>query len=210
MRNIVCLLVLFCLMFIYGCSDKQISIKVDKNPEVVHRESLPAFEGKFNSKKFVLETKLLISEDGNVVDVNLLNSSGDRKWDTSTISHLKKWKYTPAILNDQPISIWLRQSISVTVLDDYKMHLGEIVVNNLALSDSIYSKITEGMEFSLLAQQYSTSDVGKEPGDLGIVDIRKYPEYVQEKISRLNLNETTQPIKIDNLYYIIKKLPAKR
>jgi TonB family protein len=195
-----------CIITFFSCTaDKNIT-KFEKKPELIHRVPLTSYIGKFSDSKFELKTRLLISEEGNVEEVELLNSSGDKEWDQMAIKKIKEWKYSPAIYHEKPVTIWLLQSIKITVLESFQMHLAEITFKSLSVADTIYSKLKEGIEFSVLARQYSISESSKKSGDLGVIDIRNYSESVQEILVELKNDEVSKPIKIDNLYHIFKRL----
>jgi TonB family protein len=207
--NKLTLTLLLLFLVLIGCSSrKEIIIAVDKKPELLNREPLPPFNGKWKTNKFTLETKLLISKKGNVEGVDLLSSSGDQIWDETAIKQIKNWKYSPAILAGDSIEVWIRQSIKISVIDNFKVHLAEIVCNSLMETDSVYFKIKDGIEFGVVAHQYSKSLSAKNLGDLGIVDIRNYSYTVQEQLAELAVNSISKPIKIADRYYIFKKLPS--
>jgi TonB family protein len=198
--------ILICSIILWGCSSQKPFTKIDKEPELIKKTALTSFSGNFTDKNFELKTRLFISEEGNVSNVELLNSSGDKEWDVKAINRIKEWKYNPAILEGKPISIWFLQSIKITVFEKFKFHLAEIKCKSLLESDTIYSKIKSGVDFGSLARQYSISESSKKSGDLGLVDIQLFPEFVQSILNELKISESSKPLKVDDSYYIYKKM----
>jgi hypothetical protein len=194
-----------CLFILISCSSQNTVTKFDKEPELIKKTPLTSYSGIFKDKIFDLKTRLLISEEGTVVKVDLQSTSGDKEWDEMATKQIKEWKYTPAILDGKPISIWFVQSIKVNVLESYQMYLSEIRCKSLNESDSIYSKIKSGADFGLLARQYSVSESSKNSGYLGLVDVRSLPESVQSVLLGMKVNEVSKPIKVGDLFYIYKK-----
>lgn len=109
--NFFSLLLILTLFLMQRCSIPEQEFIVDTPPQIIVKTTLPPINQYYKGQYFRLDTRLLIGEDGSVNEVKLLNSSRDKEWDTRAISEIKKWRFSPAILQGKPIAIWVKQPI---------------------------------------------------------------------------------------------------
>ena len=58
--------------------------------------------------------KILVDKAGTVRDAILLRSVG-AGLDEAALEAVKKWVYTPAIQNNQPVAVWVAQPINFSL-----------------------------------------------------------------------------------------------
>jgi TonB family protein len=203
--NFFSLLLILTLFLMQKCSIPEQEFIVDTPPQILVKTTLPPINQYSKGQYFKLETRIFIEEDGSVKEVKLLNSNQDKDWDARAISEIKKWRFSPAIYQGKPIAIWVKQPIQVQMEFGNFILLSEIECNNLEQADTVYSKLLSGENFKTLVDIYSISDSKKSNGILGSVDIKKYPQNIQDTLINLKDNQITKPLQIDGKYYIFKR-----
>lgn len=201
MRIFFFLLGLICF---WGCSAVH-NTTDNVAPKLLMQEPLPP-ASKSIQANLKLNMDLLINTDGSVGVVRLLNSSGDKEWDSLAIESIRKWKFTPAIVNGKPVAIWLRQSAIVAYMDPKFLSLAEIVCPTFEEADSVYNALLAGNDFSELVAKHSISESKNNNGNIGSVDIRYYPENIRQELISLTDEDFTKPLEFGNQFIILKKV----
>jgi len=55
---------------------------------------------------------ILISAEGNVEDIRVLESSPSGVFEESAMEALKNWKFEPAVYQGKKVKVWAKQKIS--------------------------------------------------------------------------------------------------
>lgn len=199
-------LVLFIsLVLLSACSSTQETIGLTL-PELVYQYPLPAFPKPLSTSQIRIELKILVSENGSVRTVEILNSSGILSWDSSAIVAIRQWKYSPARYNDKPVTIWLRQTAVVKFSDPHYVLLAEILFENEDIADTAFALLEQGADFTEVVKQYSISTSRSSNGALGSVNVQIFPEQIKKVILKLDNGSYTAPIKYGEHYAIFKRV----
>jgi hypothetical protein len=201
---------LFLVILFSGCSIPEQELKVDTYPQLKEEYPLPSFPYPYSGTEFRLNTRIFLSENGDVISVKLLNTGWDADWDAAAIKQLLKWKFTPAILDGKPISLWIKQPVLIKTSVSSFLYLSEIVCNEKRLIDSVYVLIRSGESFENLVKLFSVSKSKDNYGYLGKIDIQTFPLNVQAILRNTIENSISPVIKIGEQYYIYKKLSDKQ
>ena len=204
MNSSVIFLILF-LIFFLTCNPENNIFKVDKIPSVIYQEPLPPFPKEMRKQVNKLDTRLLISEEGKVLDAQILSSSSNKEWDSLAIEKIKKWIFTPAILNNKPIKIWITQPIRISIKEPLFLPLFEIVFDNATIAFQIYDSLINGADFDIFVNKYSISESKKDNGYIGLINIRNLDPEIQKYLEKLEENEFTKPIIYKGKYTIFKR-----
>ena len=204
MNSSVIFLILF-LIFFLTCNPENNIFKVDKIPSVIYQEPLPPFPKEMRKQVNKLDTRLLISEEGKVLDAQILSSSSNKEWDSLAIEKIKKWIFTPAILNNKPIKIWITQPIRISIKEPLFLPLSEIVLDNATIAFQIYDSLINGADFDIFVNKYSISESKKDNGYIGLINIRNLDPEIQKYLEKLEENEFTKPIIYKGKYTIFKR-----
>lgn len=94
--------------------------------------------------------------------------------------------------------------------EEEKVWLAQIIVDSRKKAEEIIHKITKGQSFSNLATLFSLGPNAKKGGDLGWVNLPQIQPSLRVIITKLKEGEVTPPIKIDDTYYRILKLKARK
>ena len=199
------LVLLFPLIFFSACSSTQETTGITL-PGLIYQHPLPAFPKPLSTFQLKIALKIFVGENGNVRDVELLNSSGDRSWDTAAANTIREWKYSPAKYDGKPVSIWLRQTAVVQFSDPQYLILGEIIFSDEETADSAFALLESGANFSEIVQRYSIASSRSSNGSLGNVNVQIFPEQIKKALLRLNQGAHTAPLKYGEQFAIFKRL----
>ena len=176
-------------------------------PELVSQVPLPGLSPLLQGRHLRLEVKMHIAEDGTVKEAAFATPSGDPEWDRVALEKVRQWKFAPATHEGKPIAIWIRQSIALQFSDQLMMSLAEIRCTERWRADSVYAALQAGAEFTELVQRFSEASTAQSGGLLGEVDIRTFPQGVQEELRDLRPGEFTPPIRIGTAYVLFRHVP---
>jgi TonB family protein len=177
-------------------------------PQLLIQYPLPPAPESMRQAEFQIDMILFILEDGSVGKARLLKGIGDAAWDTLALDTIEKWRFTPARMDNQPVSTWYRLKTTVRAASPVNMPLAEILCTNADVADSVYDFLKQGKDFKELAAKYSVSPSHDKKGMLGEVNINIYPENIRKILARLSPNDFTRPTKYGDLYAIFKR-PAE-
>ena len=176
-------------------------------PELVSQVPLPALSPLLQGKHLRLEVKMHVAEDGSVQEAMFSEPSGDPEWDRAALEKVRQWTFSPAMHGGKPISIWIRQSIVLQFSDQLMMPLAEIRCTDRSRADSVYAALRAGVGFAELVQRFSEASSAQRGGLLGEVDIRTFPQGVQEELKGLRPGEFTPPIRVGTVYVLFRHVP---
>ena len=86
-----------------------------------------------------------------------------------------------------------------------RVHLGQIVLQGADQATLVASYLSENIDFTELAREYSIGPGAAEGGDLGWISLLDLPPALREAVANLEDSDVTAPIQInDELYQIIQ------
>ncbi|MFO7525444.1 MAG: TonB family protein [Ignavibacteriaceae bacterium] len=177
-----------------------------EEPILLKQAPLPEIPASFQNLDFSFICEMLIDKNGNVETARLIESSGDKYWDSLAVLTLLNWQFSPLLYEGVPLKKLIRRKVNVIFTDPNEMVLAEIIFNTLAEAESIYTAVTKGENFFTLAKQYSISDSKINGGRLGKVDINHYSENISRVLEKLKVNEFTNPVVYGKYFAIFKRL----
>ncbi len=198
--------VLLFIVLISGCSSIQLNDIFLIQPKLIDQYPLPVISESIYKDHISLNLQILIDEDGFVRHAKLLSGSGDESWDTLAIASIKKWQYSPALMNEKPIAIWIKQQVYVEFKEPIYLTLAKILCETHEQAHMITEALSKGEDFSKLALKYSSHSSSKENGVLGKVNIQRYPREIYKVLLKLKPNEYTSFMKYGQKYVIFKRI----
>ena len=86
---------------------------VDSKPQITHRTPItyPGDAVKNGIQGYVV-VHLLIAKDGSVELSKVLDSEPQGVFETSVLSGIQDWRFTPARLKGEPVKVWVKQKVS--------------------------------------------------------------------------------------------------
>lgn len=192
-----------------GCASIQPQELPDKLPHLIEQEPFPPMSYAISKTHPEFDLKLQIEDNGEVLQAEILNPTGDAEWDSMAIQRIGKWRFSPAILAGHPIRMWVRIRAYVRTEEPRTMGLAEFVCIDPRLADSVYALLLSGEDFGRLVSLLSISKSKANNGDLGQVDIHRYAQGVQKTLLQLKENEITEPLAMGQQYVIFKRTALK-
>ena len=199
------LLFFFSLTYFAACSSTQQTTDLTL-PELLYQHPLPAFPKPITAPHLRIDLEILVTENGTVRDVRLLNSSGSVAWDSAAATAIRQWKYSPARYREKPVRIWLHQTAIVKFSEPRYLSLAEIMCTTTEEADSAYMLLEQGSDFSEIVLRYSVTSSREKNGALGAVNILIYPEQIKNILAKLETERYTHPVKYGERYVIFKRL----
>jgi TonB family protein len=199
--------VVIAAFFLCGCASTQPSSLPDVFPELMVQTPLPAWPAPVLNNEVTLQLKLRIARDGSVLYASFVHPTGYEEWDTAALAEIRKWRFSPALVDGQPVAIWIRQQVRVQFENPNFMMLAELVCPENGLADSLYTLLSSKVPFDSLARKYSISSSRDKGGVLGEMDLRSLPFSVRRELATLRANEFTRPMVIGGRFVIYKRLP---
>jgi TonB family protein len=202
MKKIICV---FCALLLVGCAGNVVQNSLTQ-PQLLQTSKLPPITPDIYSPNFSLEAEMLVDENGNVSFARLIDSTGNRSWDSQAVASLKEWKFTPARLNDRPVKTLIRRKIKVNFGNPVYMNLAQIICSTSIKADSAYRALRSGEDFHTVSKKYAINSSEQHPSLLENVDVNCYPEDVQEALINIDVDEFTKPVHYGENYVIFKRL----
>lgn len=207
MRQVIKYIAAFiCCLIFWSCSAARLENSKITKPEVIEQYPLPPLPSSIYESTFIIYFNLYIAKDGSVQDVFIKDDRVSKKWIAEAKSSILKWKYTPALENDKPISIWIIQKTIIKIEQPLFMVLSEMQFDSLSTAQKVFNLLKEKKDFGKLARSYSTANSSKIGGYLGKVNIIIYPETIKEEILKLKYDDFTPPLKYAGKFVIFKRL----
>lgn len=205
MKPLVLFVSVTVIVLFAACSSSQETNDITL-PALVYQEPLPPFPKPTTSPTLRIALQIHVRKDGTVDDVLFLNSSGSVAWDSAAISTIRRWKYSPARCEKQPINIWLHQTAVVTFSEPQYITLAEILCSTAEQADTVFLLLEQGADFTDLVLKYSVASSQSSNGILGTVNIQMYPEHIKRVLSRLRIGKYTEPTQYGAHFAIFKRL----
>ena len=202
------LVLLFSLLFLSACSTTQQTSDLTL-PELVYQHPLPPYPKPLSASHLRIDLKLLVTENGSVGDVIFQSGSGNLAWDTTAMTAIRQWKYSPARFDKKPVSIWLRQTAIVQFSEPRYILLGEIQFTDEESADSAFALLEQGKDFSEVVEQFSIAPSRFSNGSLGEINVQIFPEQIKTTLMRLHNGNHTTPLKYGDHFVIFKRLEEK-
>jgi|GEM_PF-396559 len=202
-----CIVVLSCFIA-FGCATTQNADMPEKMPQLIEQEPFPPMSASLMAYHSELDLRILVADDGSVEKAEIMNPSGDAAWDELADSRMKLWKFSPAIHDGKPVTMWINFHAHVKCEIPVYIGLAEIVCATATVADSVYTLLRAGEAFDALASNFSISKSKQNHGDLGQVDISRYGEKVRHVLKSLDENEYTEPLALGDHFVIFKRLAA--
>ena len=199
-----CLVLCLCVGCFIGCSSTQKTADISA-PRLLIHQPLPLLPESINKPPSLLDLSMLIGENGSVIEVQLLSSSGSASWDSLATATMRQWRFVPAREKDKPISTWLRLQASVQYETPHYVSLVEMLCTTQEEADTAYNALEQGRDFGDLVMQYSTAPSRNKKGALGEIDINCYPENIRRILGQLRVDKYTRPIKFGDKYIIFMR-----
>jgi hypothetical protein len=198
--------VLFCVLFIAGCSSNSQLDKSITQPELLEQTPLPEITGSVYRQNFRLNMQLLIDEVGDVKDARFIDGSGIESWDSLALTCVKQWRFSPGKVDNVPTKLWVNQTAIVKITDPVYLPLAQILCQSSEDANKIMELLNQGKDFNDLVLQYSTVPSKDSRGSFGKIDINLYSPYIRDRLLKLRTDEFTEPIKFGTRYIIFKRI----
>ncbi len=202
MKKIV---VLFCSVLLMGCSSYQIEETNSSFPVLLEQTELPQIPQRIIDPEFRLVIRMLVDEKGRVTKAVLLSGSGLPDWDSLAINSIRNWKYEPARLENNPVSIWFVQKVKIQYEAPCCLMLSQIVCDSYDSAVVVVKKLNEGSDFGELAIKYSCDSSKTTNGFIGKKDVLLYPAKINRVLKRLAIGQHTEPMEYGKRFVIFKR-----
>ncbi len=196
------------LLLLTGCTSLQQTTAPVPQRELILLTPLPPLTGYATAFGAKLSAVFHVLPDGTVKDVSLERSSGDTEWDPLAVDSLRHWRFAPLRGNEKPVDRFIRYAIVVQVQEPVVMHLAELVVPAKRKADSLHSLLMQGTDFESLARSALTEEGAGSWRPAEPTNLARYPNHVRAAVSRLHVDEVTEPIRLGLNYVIIKRYQA--
>ena len=194
-------------LLLCGCATFELPDTSYSLPEVIYQSPLPPWPFHTDYVSLNMTFRIHVAVDGTVNNAFIETPSGNKEWDSLALTEVRKWRYSPALMNGQPTALWLRQTITMHFDKPTLMMIAELTCPELTMADSLYALLIAGASFDSLARQFSVSDSRDRGGIIGEIDIHTLPWHVSQKVATLRKGEITKPLKLGRQYVIYKRLP---
>ncbi len=193
------------LILLSGCATTQQPAASPDQPELISMTSLPPVSSMYPASGLKLKMLFHVKHDGSVMEVKMMNSSGDPTWDKGAVDSMGKWQFSAFPASDASTDKWVRNSVILQVQEPLILTLGEIITTNKQVADSLYNALKGGADFDAMIKLVppgATQPLGK---FLGATDIARYPKVVRDALRKLGINEITEPLRIGKEYIMYKR-----
>jgi TonB family protein len=202
MKNISALVF---IVLLTGCSTtKQISEMTP--PRLVVQPTLPLFNENTSNPPRYIDLSLFITSDGAVSKVRLLSSSGSAKWDSLAVEKIRQWKFIPATINDEAVSVWYQFQAIIRYEAPKYISIATVICKKQDDAERVYEILKRNPNLEDLDKQFASDTSSVKIENLGEIDINCYPKNIRNIISGLKAEEFTKPLNLDHEYYIFKRL----
>ena len=198
--------IVLAVLFLYGCAAFELPEATYSLPEVTYQSPLPQWPFHTETVSFNLTFKIHIAADGTVNDAIIESPTGSKEWDSLALEQVRKWRYSPALMNGRPTALWLRQTIRVNFDKPVLMAIADLTCPDRETADSLYALLKKGAPFDSLARLYSISDSRSRGGVVGEMDIHTLPVHISREIAVLHPGEISKPLKLGRTFVIYKRL----
>ena len=199
-------IIVLAALLLCGCATFEPPDPSQSLPEVIYQSSLPPWPFHTNKVSLNMTFRIHVAADGTVNNVIIETTSGSKDWDALAATQVRKWRYSPALMNGQPAALWLRQTITMHFGEPLYMEIAELSCPEETLADSLYALLLAGASFDSLARQFSVSDSRTRGGVVGEIDVHTLTSRISREVTALHRGEFTKPLKRGRQYVIYKRL----
>jgi TonB family protein len=207
-RSLLSLLFALSLLAAFvGCAgSRDIKSEYDSLPKL-REYTPPVFPEEFRRPQANLEVLLdvRIDAEGNVLGVQMAESSGKSEIDLSAVSAVRKWKYYPAIKDGKALPAVVRQKVVFSTRPLTTVTYYEIVVSRKELADSLWKVLDAGADFVEIAKEFSEGESAAQGGLRENVRYESLSVTMKTEFDKLVPGQISQPFQGDNNKYIIIK-----
>jgi TonB family protein len=200
--------ILIAMFLLCGCATFEQTYTPDTLPQLIKQDPLPPWPFQTMDEEVSLDIKIRIGADGSVRDVSFLTPTRNNDWNVLALQKIRQWKFSPAIVNGQPVALWIRQTLRMRFEEASYLRLAEIVCPDERTADSVYALLDAGAPFDSLAREFSTSVSRTQGGFLGDVDLRTLPLFIRHELQKVRTDHFTSPLQLGRNYVIYKRLPG--
>ena len=169
----------------------------------VETTELPVFEGDMETDYLELSVLFLLSEDGSVEDLQLVNSSGDARWDSAAVDSIKNWRFPPPSESEKK---WVRRTVRVEIIPAEIINLGELVFRSKNDADLMYSRLRAGGRFERMVRETQQGNaIAREGRFRAEIETTVYPIEISQMLMKLEEGEFSRPVQMNGEYIIFKK-----
>ncbi len=193
------------LLFVSGCaSTQQVTVPADQ-PELVSMTSLPPISSLFPASGLKFKMLFHVKHDGTVMEVKMMNSSGDPNWDKGAADSMARWQFSAFPASDTSPDKWIRNTVVLQVQEPTILTLGVLIASSQQAADSVYGTLKAGADFDALIRQVPPGATQPQGRFIGAIDIARYPKVARDALRRLGINDFTGPIRVGFVYLIYKR-----
>lgn len=208
--NYSVIVVLASLLLLSACGAMQETGVVGQRQELVKVSPLPAPILPLPARGMKLGVQFRVLHDGAIAEVRLLNSGGDRQWDSTVVGVMEKWRFSPNS-NDAPSEgHWYHYIFNLRTGEPIILTLGELVAVGQQEADSLYEVLNNGVAFDSVAKEFLPGSSGDRGRFLGAISIETYPERVRNELRKLHVNDFTHPLRLGKDYVIFMRFEDTR
>jgi hypothetical protein len=197
------------VLFVLCCCSPVFQSSLDHSPELLEPTPLPPLPENFKNPQLTFDVKIRLAQDGSVADVEWGEMVVNREWDASAEVEIRKWKFTPVVVDGQAVTPWIQQKIRVILGARVMLVLGQITVTNAVTADSVFDVLVHGADFAELAREVSVDSFAVAGGYRGETDVRFLSPRIQEGLLLLQGSDITRPIRVGEKFLVFKRLWRK-
>ena len=172
----------------------------------VETTELPVFEGERETDYLELSVLFLLSEDGSVEDLQLVNSSGDTRWDSAAIDSIKNWRFPPTSESEKK---WVRRTVRIEIIPAEIINLGELIFNSKNDADLMYSRLRAGARFERMVRETQQGNtIAREGRFRAEIETSEYPIEISQILIMLEEGDYSRPVQMNGEYIIFKRYGA--
>ena len=204
-------ILVFVIVILGGCrGSAELADDYDILP-TLREYSPPVYPEKFLLSKQEAQVllNLRIDEEGNVIRVAVVKSSGDPELDQAALEAARNWKYWPASKGGSPVPISIRQGVIFSLKFFKSISFYEVVVSRKELADSLWAILNSGSDISEIARKFSEAPSAVQGGLRDTVRYDTLPSKVRSALDRLGHGQLSRPIeRSDGTFVIVKRKKA--
>ncbi len=192
-----------------GCAFFSETQNPDILPQVIYRTPLPMVPSDWSDSQPKMEVIIHVSRTGEVITAKFADPSGYDTWETKALEEMKQWRFSPARLGQESVSVWVRLPMTIRFMDQKVMFLAELVCIDRSCADSAYQLLESGYPFEAVVERLPGAANGTYEKTIGETDIRVYSRELQKELGQLKESTYTKPIRIGDSFVIFKRLADK-
>jgi len=189
-----------------GCASLRTTEEPETLPQIIYQVPLPAWPSSSTDREIILDLKIRVGSDGSVRDAAFVTPTGFREWDAQALQVVRKWRFSPAMVDGKPVPLWIHQTVRMRFEPPTFMALAELACIEANLADSIHTLLGSGESFDSLAKRFSVAGSRERGGLLGEVDVRTFPAHIRHELVKLQEGQFTKPLLLGRQHVMYKRL----